>query len=58
MTGVSSLLRAAYCRPAGFRASILPMLFDRDDGPHGMLRDHLARGNPQWRGAAPVHLVP
>jgi predicted FMN-binding regulatory protein PaiB len=55
---VSSLLRAAYCRPAGFRASILPMLFDRDDGPHGMLRDHLARGNPQWRGAAPVHLVP
>ena len=33
----------------GFRASILPMLFDRDDGPHGMLRGHLARGNPQWR---------
>ena len=35
--------------PGGFRASILPMLFDRDDGPHGMLRGHLARGNPQWR---------
>ena len=35
--------------PDGFRASILPMLFDRDDGPHGMLRGHLARGNPQWR---------
>ena len=35
--------------PLGFRASILPMLFDRDDGPHGMLRGHLARGNPQWR---------
>jgi transcriptional regulator len=33
----------------GFRASILPMLFDRDDGPHDMLRGHLARGNPQWR---------
>ena len=33
----------------GFRASILPMLFDRDDGPPGMLRVHLARGNPQWR---------
>jgi transcriptional regulator len=33
----------------GFHASILPMLFDRDDGPHGMLRGHLARGNPQWR---------
>jgi transcriptional regulator len=35
--------------PDGFRASILPMLFDRDDGPHGFLRGHLARGNPQWR---------
>jgi len=33
----------------GFRASILPMLFDRDDGPSGTLRGHLARGNPQWR---------
>ncbi len=36
--------------PDGFRASILPMLFDPDDGPHGTLRGHLARGNPQWRG--------
>jgi transcriptional regulator len=35
--------------PDGFRASILPMLFDPGDGPHGMLRGHLARGNPQWR---------
>jgi transcriptional regulator len=35
--------------PDGFRASILPMLFDRDDGPSGTLRGHLARGNPQWR---------
>jgi transcriptional regulator len=35
--------------PEGFRASILPMLFDPDDGPSGMLRGHLARGNPQWR---------
>jgi transcriptional regulator len=25
------------------------MLFDRDDGPHGTLCGHLARGNPQWR---------
>lgn len=32
--------------PAGFRASILPMLFDPGDGT---LRGHLARGNPQWR---------
>ena len=35
--------------PDGFRASILPMLFDPEDGPNGMLRGHLARGNPQWR---------
>jgi predicted FMN-binding regulatory protein PaiB len=35
--------------PGGFRATILPMLFDGDQGPHGMLRGHLARGNPQWR---------
>jgi transcriptional regulator len=35
--------------PDGFRASLLPMLFDRDDGPNGVLRGHLARGNPQWR---------
>ena len=33
----------------GFRASILPMLFDPNDGPNGTLRGHLARGNPQWR---------
>jgi transcriptional regulator len=25
------------------------MLFDPADGAHGMLRGHLARGNPQWR---------
>jgi transcriptional regulator len=35
--------------PAGLRASILPMLFDPDDGPSGTLRGHLARGNPHWR---------
>jgi transcriptional regulator len=33
----------------GFRATILPMLFDPDDGPLGTLRGHWARGNPQWR---------
>lgn len=33
----------------GLRASILPMLFDADDGEHGTLRGHLARPNPQWR---------
>jgi transcriptional regulator len=35
----------------GLRASILPMLFDADDGEHGTLRGHLARPNPQWRDA-------
>jgi transcriptional regulator len=35
----------------GLRASILPMLFDPDDGEHGTLRGHLARPNPQWRDA-------
>lgn len=35
--------------PEEFRASILPMLFDPEDGPFGTLRGHLARGNPQWR---------
>jgi transcriptional regulator len=35
--------------PDGLRASILPMLFEPDDGAHGTLRGHLARGNPQWR---------
>jgi len=34
----------------GLRASILPMLFDPEDGVHGTLRGHLARPNPQWRG--------
>jgi transcriptional regulator len=35
--------------PGGFRASMLPMLFDPADGKNGTLRGHLARGNPQWR---------
>ena len=35
--------------PEGFRSSILPLLFDPDDGPMGTLRGHLARGNPHWR---------
>jgi transcriptional regulator len=35
----------------GLHASILPMLFDPDDGDRGTLRGHLARPNPQWRDA-------
>ena len=42
----------------GLRASILPMLFDPDDGYHGILRGHLARPNPQWRDAgSPVEAL-
>jgi transcriptional regulator len=37
----------------GLHASILPMLFDPDDGPSGTLRGHLARPNPQWRDIDP-----
>jgi len=37
----------------GLRASILPMLFDLEDGEHGTLRGHLARPNPQWRDINP-----
>lgn len=35
----------------GLRASMLPMLFDRDAGAHGVLRGHLALQNEQWRDA-------
>ena len=34
-------------------ATILPMLYDRGDGPLGTLRGHLARENPQWRDLDP-----
>lgn len=37
----------------GLHASILPMLFDAQDGQHGTLRGHLARPNPQWRDLSP-----
>jgi transcriptional regulator len=37
----------------GLRASILPMLFDAEDGSQGVLRGHLARPNPQWRDVSP-----
>jgi transcriptional regulator len=36
----------------GMRTTILPMLFAPGDGEHGMLRGHLARGNPHWREVA------
>ena len=36
----------------GLVASILPMVFHPSEGPTGILRGHLARGNPQWRDIA------
>src|SRR4051794_16061450 len=35
--------------PDGFRTTILPMIFDPEDRERGVLRAHLARGNPHWR---------
>ncbi len=37
----------------GLQASILPMVFDPQEGELGILRGHLARPNPQWRDLAP-----
>jgi transcriptional regulator len=36
----------------GLIASHVPMLLDAGTGPYGMLRGHVARANPQWRGVA------
>jgi transcriptional regulator len=33
----------------GFWTTVLPMLFYAHEGAAGVLRAHLARGNPQWR---------
>jgi transcriptional regulator len=38
--------------PDGFRTTMLPMIFDPGAGANGMLRAHLARGNPHWRELA------
>jgi transcriptional regulator len=52
---LSAVVPATLVTVAGgqLRASILPMLYDPDDGPHGTLRGHLARPNPQWREFSP-----
>jgi transcriptional regulator len=33
-------------------ATHLPLLLDRQSGPHGTLVGHMARANPQWQSAA------
>ena len=37
--------------PGGLMANPAPFLLDETTGPHGTLRAHLARANPQWREA-------
>ena len=34
---------------SGLQATLVPFVYDPDDGPHGTLRGHLARNNPQWQ---------
>lgn len=33
----------------GFRTTMLPLIVDASQGEHGVLRGHVARGNPHWR---------
>jgi transcriptional regulator len=35
--------------PAGPTADLIPLEFHPDEGEHGTLRGHVARGNPLWR---------
>jgi transcriptional regulator len=38
---------------SGLFASHLPMVLDRENGTHGLLRGHLSRANKQWREFSP-----
>jgi len=40
--------------PAGLMANAIPFLVYPEGPPHGTLRAHVARGNPQWRELAAV----
>lgn len=45
---------------AGLDADHIPFEFDAAEGPHGVLRAHVARANPLWQrcaGGAPVMVV-
>ncbi len=37
---------------SGIEANHIPLLFDPEPGPHGVLLGHMARGNGQWRNWA------
>jgi transcriptional regulator len=49
-SGLATLFTAG---PGGPDASHVPMLLDPEPGPLGTLLGHVARANPQWRGATP-----
>jgi transcriptional regulator len=40
--------------PGGLQANPLPFLVYPEPSPHGTLRAHMARGNPQWRELSAV----
>jgi transcriptional regulator len=40
------------CAVGGLQANLVPFLLDAEAGPHGTLRTHVARANPQWRALA------
>lgn len=37
------------CGRSGLLASLIPFVFNPSAGPHGTMRGHLARNNPQWQ---------
>jgi transcriptional regulator len=40
--------------PGGLMANPIPFLIDAEPAPHGRLRAHMARANPQWKELAAV----
>lgn len=58
ITAQHALIRAAplgllvSAGAGGLMANPIPFLLDAESGPHGTLRAHLARPNPQWRDLA------
>ncbi len=43
--------------PDGMIASHVPLMLDREAGPHGALLGHVARANPQWRTPGPALVI-
>ena len=38
-------------------ATHLPLIYEPNDGPHGLLRGHIARANPHWKSFDAVQLA-